>query len=90
MSISNNELYIYKDGAKAAKAKIERSSTSSKDVIISFDIPEGLTEKGIYTLTINEGIIKDQLEETYNPSFHPDLQSWIRKRTRSFRNLLGC
>ena len=69
MSISNNELYIYKDGAKAAKAKIERSSTSSKDVIISFDIPEGLTEKGIYTLTINEGIIKDQLEETYNPTF---------------------
>lgn len=69
MAISNNELYIYKDGAKAAKAKIERSSTSSKDVIISFDIPEGLTEKGIYTLTINEGIIKDQLEETYNPTF---------------------
>lgn len=68
-SFTNKDLFIYKDGAKVTKAQMARSSENSKQVVISFDIPEGLKDKGIYTITVDEKTIYDQLEETYNPAF---------------------
>lgn len=68
-SFTNTDLYIYKDGTKIAKAQMSRSSENSKQVIISFDIPEGLKDKGVYTITVDEKTIYGQVEENYNPAF---------------------
>lgn len=65
----SKELMIKSEGKNVSPAIIQRSSKSSKQVIISFDIPEGITDKGIYTIEIPEGTINTQVGEIYNPTF---------------------
>lgn len=63
-------LMMQKDGEDFANVTFQKSSTNYKEVNISFvDIPEVITEKGIYTIHVPEGIIYDNLGRTYNPEF---------------------
>lgn len=68
-SFSKDDLMMYKDGEEFAPIIMERSITNSMEVNITFDIPQGITEKGEYTITVPEGIIFDNLSKTYNPTF---------------------
>ena len=65
----SKELIMYKDGEDYTPVKIERSSENSTEVKVIFDIPQGITEKGIYTINVPEGIIYDSFSKTYNPAF---------------------
>ena len=63
------ELMMYKDGKEFSPITIARSSDNSKEVKLSFDIPEGITEKAIYTIPVPEGTIHNLLAKVYNPAF---------------------
>lgn len=70
LKLSSEKLMMQKDGVDFAYVTLEKSSTNYKEVNISFvDIPEVITEKGIYTIKVPEGVIYDNLEKTYNPEF---------------------
>lgn len=63
------ELIMKKDGVDQVPVTLKRNETNSKEVNISFDVPEGITEKGIYTIEVPEKTITDQLGKLYNPAF---------------------
>ena len=63
------ELIMKKDGVDQVPVTLKRNATNSKEVNISFDVPEGITEKGIYTIEVPEKTITDQLGKLYNPAF---------------------
>ena len=63
------ELMMYKDGEEFSPIIIARSSDNSKEVKLSFDIPEGITKKAVYTIPVPEGTIHNLLGKVYNPAF---------------------
>lgn len=62
-------LMMYKDGEEFCPVTIARSASNGKEVQLSFDIPEGITEKAIYTISVPEGTIYNLLSKVYNPAF---------------------
>lgn len=62
-------LIMKKDGEKKIPITLKRNAANSKQVDITFDIPEGINEKGIYTIEIPEKTITNQLGKLYNPAF---------------------
>lgn len=63
------ELIMYKDGEEFAPVKIARSADNGEVVKLSFDIPQGISEKGIYTIKVPEKTIYNLLGKIYNPTF---------------------
>lgn len=63
------ELKMYKDGDEFAPVTIARSADNGKVVKLSFDIPQGISEKGIYTIKVPEKTIYNLLGKIYNPAF---------------------
>lgn len=63
------ELIMYKDGEEFAPVKIARSADNGQIVKLSFDIPQGISEKGIYTIKVPEKTIYNLLGKIYNPAF---------------------
>lgn len=63
------ELIMYKDGEEFAPVKIARSADNGEIVKLSFDIPQGISEKGIYTIKVPEKTIYNLLGKIYNPAF---------------------
>lgn len=62
------KLTMLKDGEEFAYVNLKKNNY--KEVVISFiDIPEVITEKGIYTIKVPEGVISDNLGKTHNPEF---------------------
>ena len=75
------ELIMKKDGVDQVPVTLKRNETNSKEVNISFDVPEGITEKGIYTIEVPEKTITDV---ALTSGF-----SSISAFNRMFRNLTG-
>jgi len=67
--VSNPRMILKKDGVDYTLVNIIRSSGNSKCAELTFDIPEGITEKGFYTIDIPENVVSDQLGNTHNPAF---------------------
>lgn len=63
------ELIMYKDGKEFAPVTIARSEGNGEIVKLSFDIPQGISEKGIYTIKVPEKTIYNLLGKIYNPAF---------------------
>ena len=63
------ELKMYKDGEEFAPVTIARSADNGEVVKLSFDIPQGISEKGIYTIKVPEKTIYNLLGKIYNPAF---------------------
>lgn len=63
------ELKMYKDGEEFAPVTIARSADNGEIVKLSFDIPQGISEKGIYTIKVSEKTIYNLLGKIYNPAF---------------------
>ena len=63
------DLIMKKDGENDIPITLKRNAANSKQVDITFDIPEGITEKGIYTIEVPEKTITNQLGKLYNPTF---------------------
>ena len=62
-------LIMKKDGENKIPITLKRNAANSKQVDITFDIPDGITEKGIYTIEVPEKTITNQLDKLYNPAF---------------------
>lgn len=67
-SFENSSLILQQNGEDYAPVTATRSSSSSSQVTLSFDIPEGITANGTYTLNIPEGTIYNLMGTIYNPS----------------------
>ena len=65
----SEELKMYKDGKEFAPVTIARSADNGKVVKLSFDIPQGISDKGIYTIKVPEKTIYNLLDKIYNPAF---------------------
>ena len=63
------DLIMKKDGENKIPITLKRNAANSKQVDITFDIPDGITEKGIYTIEVPEKTITNQLDKLYNPAF---------------------
>ena len=63
------ELKMYKDGEEFAPVTIARSADNGEVVKLSFDIPQGISDKGIYTIKVPEKTIYNLLGKIYNPTF---------------------
>ena len=63
------ELKMYKDGEEFAPVTIARSEDNGEVVKLSFDIPQGISDKGIYTIKVPEKTISNLLGKIYNPTF---------------------
>lgn len=63
------ELKMYKDGEEFAPVTIARSADNGEVVKLSFDIPQGISDKGIYTIKVPEKTIYNLLGKIYNPAF---------------------
>ena len=63
------ELKMYKDGEEFAPVTIARSADNGEVVNLSFDIPQGISDKGIYTIKVPEKTIYNLLGNIYNPAF---------------------
>ena len=61
-------LVLMKDGVRKAPLKAARKEGDSKSVELSFDILEGISEEGTYTVEIPEKTIYDIFNELYNPA----------------------
>ena len=60
---------MYKDGEEFAPVTMERSSENGEVVELSFDIPQGISDMGIYTIEVPEKTIYNLLDKIYNPAF---------------------
>lgn len=65
----STELKMYKDGEEFAPVTIARSADNGEVVKLSFDIPQGISDKGIYTIKVPEKTIYNLLGKIYNPTF---------------------
>lgn len=63
------EVMMYKDGKESSPVTIARSADNGEVVKLSFDIPQGISEKGIYTIKVPEKTIYNLLGKIYNPAF---------------------
>lgn len=63
------EVMMYKDGNEFSPVTIARSADNGEVVKLSFDIPQGISEKGIYTIKVPEKTIYNLLGKIYNPAF---------------------
>lgn len=63
------EVMMYKDGKEFAPVTIARSADNGEIVELSFDIPQGISDKGIYTIKVPEKTIYNLLDKIYNPAF---------------------
>lgn len=67
VKVVKTEAMLYKDGEEWSLVNIARKTDDSKAVVLTFDIPEGLTEDGVYTIVIPEHAIENQTGKLYNP-----------------------
>lgn len=63
------EVMMYKDGMEFSPVTIARSADNGEVVKLSFDIPQGISDKGIYTIKVPEKTIYNLLGKIYNPAF---------------------
>ncbi len=63
------EVMMYKDGMEFSPVTIARSADNGEVAMLSFDIPQGISEKGIYTIKVPEKTIYNLLGKIYNPAF---------------------
>ena len=63
------EVMMYKDGEEFAPVTIARSADNGEVVKLTFDIPQGISDKGIYTIKVPEKTIYNLLGKIYNPAF---------------------
>lgn len=63
------EVMMYKDGKEFSPVTIARSADNGEVVKLSFDIPQGISDKGIYTIKVPEKTIYNLLGKFYNPTF---------------------
>ena len=63
------EVMMYKDGKEFSPVTIARSADNGEVVKLSFDIPQGISDKGIYTIKVPEKTIYNLLGKIYNPAF---------------------
>lgn len=63
------EVMMYKDGNEFSPVTIARSADNGEVVKLSFDIPQGISDKGIYTIKVPEKTIYNLLGKIYNPAF---------------------
>lgn len=63
------EVMMYKDGMEFSPVTIARSADNGEVVKLSFDIPLGISDKGIYTIKVPEKTIYNLLGKIYNPTF---------------------
>lgn len=63
------EVMMYKDGNEFSPVTIARSADNGEVVKLSFDIPQGISDKGIYTIKVPEKTIYNLLGKIYNPTF---------------------
>lgn len=63
------EVMMYKDGKEFSPVTIARSADNGEIVKLSFDIPQGISDKGIYTIKVPEKTIYNLLGKIYNPTF---------------------
>lgn len=63
------EVMMYKDGKEFSPVTIARSADNGEIVKLSFGIPQGISEKGIYTIKVPEMTIYNLLGKIYNPTF---------------------
>lgn len=63
------EVMMYKDGKEFSPVTIARSEDNGEVVKLSFDIPQGISKKGIYTIKVPEKTIYNLLGKIYNPAF---------------------
>lgn len=66
--VEAENLVLMKDGERKVPLKAARKEGDSKCVELSFNIPEGISEDGTYTIEIPEKTIYDILNELYNPA----------------------
>lgn len=63
------QLILSKDGEEYILVTAAKSNTNPKVVELTLnDVPNGITEKGTYTLTIPEGMIYQSVGKIYNPA----------------------
>lgn len=63
------EVMMYKDGKEFSPVTIARSADNGEVVKLSFGIPQGISDKGIYTIKVPEKTIYNLLGKFYNPTF---------------------
>lgn len=63
------EIMMYKDGKEFSPVTIARIEDNGEVVKLSFDIPQGISDKGIYTIKVPEKTIYNLLGKIYNPAF---------------------
>lgn len=66
--VEAENLVLMKDGERKARLTAARKVGDSKSVELSFDIPEGISEDGTYTIEIPEKTIYDNPNGLYNPA----------------------
>lgn len=67
VKVVNGEAMLYKDDEEWSLVNVERKADDSKAVVLTFDIPEGLADDGVYTIVIPEHAIENQVGKLYNP-----------------------
>lgn len=67
-NVSTSKLVLQKDGERYVAVQAAKKQGNSKAVELSFDIPEGISETGTYTLNIPEGTIENSFGDLYNPA----------------------
>lgn len=65
----SSKLTMQKNGEDFSLVSLTRDPDNSEKVIISFDIPQGIKEKGVYTIEVPEATIEDNMGKTHNPTF---------------------
>lgn len=71
IKVKETTLTLCENGKAIVPVTISKKTGDSKSAVLSFanDIPEGISDKGKYTITVPEKTITDGMGETYNPAF---------------------
>lgn len=70
ININNADLVLKYNDTDLVPVKIAKKAGDSKSAVLTFEgIDEGITDKGVYTITIPENTIIDLMGKYYNPTF---------------------
>lgn len=70
INVKNADLVLKYNDTDLVPVKITKKDGDSKSAILTFEgVEEGITDKGVYTITIPENTIIDLMGKYYNPAF---------------------
>lgn len=70
INVKNADLVLKYNDTDLVPVKIAKKEGDSKSAVLTFEgVEEGITDKGVYTITIPENTIIDLMGKYYNPAF---------------------